>query len=409
MTGPWKLAGFFVLLAVCAWTGVLQAGEVKEADGVVHIYNSDQPRGGAEKIELKEQWRGGGEDDEIFFGSVAEVLRDEEGNIYLLDSQLSEVKVYSPGGELLKTLSREGEGPGEIRNPSDAFFTPEGMVGMIQAFPGKVVMVDRDGNPAGSYTVGSGDPSQGRFSVLVTGTSAGDATVFAGIHMSFGQQGTSNQTFFLSRCDGEGRELQRYTSKEYEIDYNDFSLDELGMDFAWMRHTAGPDGVVYVAPKRNAYEIEVYDSEGNLLRVIHREYASLERDADLKKTAQQTMEAVGRNYPNPPQTVTIEETEPDIAGLTLLADGRLWVQTSRGTYEPPEDVLAVYDVFDSDGHFEKQVHLVAPGDASRDAVSVLDGGRVIVMSNALDAYLSQQGVESGGEEAGVLEVICYSM
>ena len=51
-------------------------------------------------------------------------MGDDDGNIYLLDSQLSEVKVFSPDGEPLKTLSREGDGPGEFRALSSVHVLP---------------------------------------------------------------------------------------------------------------------------------------------------------------------------------------------------------------------------------------------------------------------------------------------
>ncbi len=52
-----------------------------------------------EIAELTELWRAGGEDDEIFFGSVAAIRSDPDGNILILDGQLSEVHVYTPDGE----------------------------------------------------------------------------------------------------------------------------------------------------------------------------------------------------------------------------------------------------------------------------------------------------------------------
>ena len=73
-------------------------------------------------VQLEEIWRVGGEDDEeILFGVVAFGVLDEEGNMYLLDSQLSQVLVINPEGELIDTLGREGEGPGEMRQPTGIF------------------------------------------------------------------------------------------------------------------------------------------------------------------------------------------------------------------------------------------------------------------------------------------------
>ena len=100
-------------------------------------------------MELEEIWRIGGEDDEdVLLGIITRALVDEEDNIYLLDQQLSEVQVFSSDGEYMKTLGREGSGPGEVTRPGDFLFMPDGTLGLVQIFPGKIVKVDLNGVPA---------------------------------------------------------------------------------------------------------------------------------------------------------------------------------------------------------------------------------------------------------------------
>jgi len=96
------------------------AGEEVMKDGVLHVVNGSEPSGGTQTMHLEEIWRVGGEDDEeTVFGIINKVLIDDANNIYLLDAQLSEISVFSPEGELINTLGREGEGPGEFRGPTD--------------------------------------------------------------------------------------------------------------------------------------------------------------------------------------------------------------------------------------------------------------------------------------------------
>ena len=54
------------------------------------------------------------------------VIVGEDGNIYLLDGQLSEIQVFAPDGEHVDTLGRQGEGPGEFMNGARLFWTPRG-------------------------------------------------------------------------------------------------------------------------------------------------------------------------------------------------------------------------------------------------------------------------------------------
>jgi len=43
---------------------------------------------------------------------IASILADDQGNIYALDSRDSNIKVFSPSGQFLKTIGRYGNGPG---------------------------------------------------------------------------------------------------------------------------------------------------------------------------------------------------------------------------------------------------------------------------------------------------------
>jgi hypothetical protein len=410
-----------LLLLTVGAAGSALAGDVTTIEGIPHVENGAEPSDGTRSIELEERWRAGGEDDEVFFGTIGRVLVDEDGNYYLMDAQLSEVQVYSPDGEHLRTLGREGDGPGEIRNPNDMFFMPDGNVGMVQTFPGKVVLIDREGNPAGSYNYNAGDPSQGQFAVLITSRCRGGNIVLGGIRMSFSQGGVSDQNYFLARCDTGGAEQHRYHTKQHQINYANLVMDEEKLDFPWGRLALGPDGRVYIGPERNAYRVHVYSPEGELQRVIERDYQHWQRTAEQREEARLTIEAVGRNYPAPVQEIITLDTEPDIESMRVDADHALWIQNSRDNRERRDGVMAIYDYFDADGHYRQKVELVAPGNPEQDAVFMLENQHVVVVRGLLDAFRSMQGVSAEeGEAAGgetdeeeeedtPLEVICYAM
>jgi len=60
------------------------------------------------------------------FGHVRAVAADDAGRIYVADRIGSTVRVYSPDGEFLRQIGREGEGPGEFQWPVDIAFGPDG-------------------------------------------------------------------------------------------------------------------------------------------------------------------------------------------------------------------------------------------------------------------------------------------
>lgn len=52
---------------------------------------------------------------DLFFERIADIDVDKDGTIYILDSGRSRVQVYSQEGLLLRSLGRDGQGPGELR------------------------------------------------------------------------------------------------------------------------------------------------------------------------------------------------------------------------------------------------------------------------------------------------------
>jgi len=375
------------------------------------IHSGGTAEQGLVQADLTEQWRLGGEDDEVFFGTVGAVRTDAAGHLYLLDGQLSQIHVFAPDGEYLSTVGREGDGPGEVRRPNDLFITPDGTLNILQGFPGKIVKLTPDGLPAGEANYAASAGSAGQFGVLVAGRSGGDDIVLAGIQMTMAGA-ISEQTYFLARCNRDGQQQAALLEKTHTINYADFRLDEGEMDFVWGRLAVGSDGRVFAAPQRDQYAIKVFGTDGTHQMTISRDFTAPPRTEAQSKLARQVIEAVGANYPVPPVAITIEDTEPVVGNLHLTADGRLWTQSSRSDMDLPDGTWVILDVFAPDGRFEKQVALRGDHDPARDAINVLPDGRIIVTVGALDAFLNQQGAgtdEDSGVEADPLSVICYKL
>ncbi len=394
-------------------SGIASAGVESTVEGVLHIKNGATPSQGIETLQLEELWRAGGEDDETFFGLISQVVSDSAGNIYLLDTQLSEVYVYSPDGEQIKTLSRQGEGPGETNNPFDMLFLPDGTLGLVQMFPGKIVKLDLEGNPAGTFTVGGNDPTQGSFAILIDAKQKGDNLVLGGIRMSVDQaQGTQTMNNFLASFSNDGEEKVRYIEKTTILDFADFKMIEKDQYFVFRHWAVGPDGRVHAAPFRDSYAIHVYKADGTLERVVAREFTNWKRTEEDLARANSMMEAQTRRIPMEVET-KVEDTEPAISSLHIAPNGNLWVQHSRSNREQPEGILVTYDVFDPQGHFIKQVAVPCDGDGVRDGLIFCGDDRIIQVTGFLDALVSLQGggaAESDDEEEPEpMEVICYAI
>ena len=95
--------------------------------------------------------------DEETFGSISEMAVDSAGGIYVFDRQVPALRYFNDKGEYVRTLGREGSGPGEYRNTT---------MGLAVRKDGRVILRDHrnarfnlynpDGTVSDSWFFGSG-------------------------------------------------------------------------------------------------------------------------------------------------------------------------------------------------------------------------------------------------------------
>jgi hypothetical protein len=315
-----------------------------------------------------------------------------DGNLYLMDQQLSQVVVLSPDGEYLRTLSREGEGPGEVRRPAGMLFMPDGNLGLLQAYPGKIIQVTLAGDPGETFIIGSGS------SMVYSASCVNGTVVVSGLHLDQ-QPGYQDRNDFLSRLDEAGQETVRYLDHTYRFDFEDFVFDEADMYFTHWRWTMDEKGRVFSAPERNRYAITVMHADGTVDRIIERQYESPKRTAEEMERAEERHVNMARNVPFPVRNILCD-TPMTINTMHIAGDGSLWVLPTTGRRELPDDILRVYDVFDPDGHFARQVALGLEGCDPQDRVHMVSDDRVVVITRP------GEGDEAESEP---LEIICYAV
>lgn len=405
------LTGLLVLVlatpALGQWLGV---ESVK--DGVVHVSNPEQPMDEV-TLELEELWRRGGDDDEVLFGVVSQLVEDGDGNVYLLDGQLSEIQVFSPDGEFLRTVGREGEGPGEFRNASDMFLAPGNLLSVVQIFPGKIVQITTDGDPAGNYKIP--ENTGGGFQLVHVGRSNGERVVLAYAQSrsadGSGQQSRKQiQTTYLRAFDAEGNELARFHEESQETVFGGMKfVENTFSDFA-RRWALSKDGRVAAALSFDDYQIHVWNPDGSLNRIIERPgFAPVPRDAAAKKRFKKFFESITRW--NRGSTFEVSETHSVVRGLWFRDDGSLWVMSAAGSWEREEGTLASIDVYDDGGRYVQRITLVAEGDPVEDGLFFL-GDRMYRVTDLFSAAMASLG---GGTEEDVAEdvepvsVVAYRM
>jgi hypothetical protein len=397
-----------LLLASCppvsagAWSG----REVVK-DGVPHVMNPAAPAEGGATLAPREVWSAGGDDEEgVLLGVVTAVDIDAQGNIYALDTQLSQVHVFDRDGNLVRTIGREGEGPGEFRRATQMFLTPDGNVAILQQMPGKLVLLTPDGKPAGDFPGPKGD--DGGMIAYFEAARSGDNVVLSTRQFArTADKFTTERALLALGMKGEPR-ATFYRSKVEQDPAAMLNLDEKEMRA--MLWAAGRDGRVYTSENFDAYQIKVHSPNGQLERVIEREYAHRQRTKQEMEDNKPRVMMRGGNGQRLQPTIQSSPTDRDVLRMIAREDGSLWVLSSQGGNGQPNGTMATFDVFDANGRFVKTLALHVPGNYRQDEFHVVRDQLVVVRSarSARDALMGgDDGGEPKDEDVEPLSIIAY--
>jgi hypothetical protein len=400
-----------ILSLVILFTGSMAAlpvtADQDSRPNVPMIHNAAVPADGIQVVRLEEMWRAGGEDGDEIFGKIFRADADEEGNVYLVDSQLSEVPVFSPDGERIKTLSREGEGPGETREPVDMLILPDGSVGILQRFPGKVVRIDRQGSPL--EEIHFNEATEGGFTALYTGRCRGKEMMYV-IQRATREETSSTRTIEVARYDINGNELARCFARSTVIDFNNPVIRESSvLDVAVFGSTIAPDGCIYVGPDYDRYAINAYRPDGTLDHIIEREFTKRPRTEIESQRIEAVFATWGRRG-NQQMPTEIYDCAPTITDLYVDDANQLWVEHSRSAESGPEEAMLTYDVYDAEGRFTRQVAFICDGDPVNDELFRVSDDMVVLIKGSIPAMYAAMApdVEMDEEAAEAnMEVVCY--
>jgi sugar lactone lactonase YvrE len=85
-------------------------------------------------------------DENLAFNMPSDIILDDTGNIYILDSGNCRVQKFDPEGNFLASFGREGQGPGEFNSPASLDFDAEGNLVIADGRSRKIQIFSTEGS-----------------------------------------------------------------------------------------------------------------------------------------------------------------------------------------------------------------------------------------------------------------------
>lgn len=129
--------------------------QIEMIEGVKMITNPDYPRDGVFQLDLEEDLSIGIEEgDERYMLNEPQYIQvTDEGTIYILDWGDTCIKAYDSEGQYLRTIGREGVGPGEFSTPVYMDISADGKIFLMDGRNQRVVVFDIQGNYLGGFRI----------------------------------------------------------------------------------------------------------------------------------------------------------------------------------------------------------------------------------------------------------------
>lgn len=365
LKGSIRVFVFFLFLVPVFILGV-QRGNRDTSNEVNIVFAASAAHSSVLTLQPERLWHVGADGDEEFgpLGHIIDAVADREGYSYLLDESLVVVKKFDAQGNFIQDIGRLGEGPGEFNNPVCLNIFPDDNLGVFQFFPSRIVMLDKEGVPQGQFDSPETDYLRNRY--YRARSSSSYTALSQSVSTTTGNVMTSQNS--LQIYDASGNYVVTAIDQTKESPSRGMTIDDgteyNGLATCW---DISPDGRIFVAPYFDQYKILVFDCAGTKQATIQAEYnpvrRSAEQLAELEKENRLLQKVEGK-------TVDIYPYKRDISGLFCRPNSNMWVLSSRGELDCPENQLGIFHVFDNGGRYLYNLSLIVDYNPKRDSFRI---------------------------------------
>ena len=187
-------------------------------------------------------------DENLMFGSVADIGLDAAGNIYILDWENMRVQVFNHQGKFLRSIiGKQGQGPQEVATLGGVAVSPAGTIAVLDRGGNKVLILSPEGEFRRFFKLD--------FQASYLGCLEGDRIVVLGL----------NKEKILHLFDPEGRLLASF-GDPFEVPSQFSKYKDMPMMRCPLRFSCSPQGDIFLF-NPHKFEISVY-RDSHLLKKV---------------------------------------------------------------------------------------------------------------------------------------------
>ncbi|NIO49593.1 MAG: 6-bladed beta-propeller [Candidatus Aminicenantes bacterium] len=332
-------------------------GTIEDEYGVTVVKNPKKPIHSENVFSLKEDLALGEKErnEKHMFYLLTDMDADSSGNIYVLDSEEVNIKVYDQKGRFLKAFSRKGERPGELSNPVDIYIDDKDLIYVCDSGNNRISIFNRQGDFVSSinfkeYSAGKiiGINQRGEIILRVDKTSLESSMNFI------------TRAYFINMY-SDRFDFKKNLYSVSVLIMQHFRKGEKGIalsipyqkELCW---TLDSSGNVYIGESQK-YEIQVFSSEGKQIRRIEKEHEQSKiskPDIENYVKDQFQFDKKERTFWSTTikQQLKVPENKPVFEKLFFAEDKLFVLGSENGNKEH-----LFFDIFDSEGKYSWKMRL----------------------------------------------------
>lgn len=264
--------------------------------------------------------------EEYMFSRISGISVDREERIYVLDYSEANIKVFNKNGDYLKTIGRKGQGPGEMTSPFAICITKKN----------EIVVQDLNNHQISFFSL------EGRYlkaistaELIIVGSVIDTRGSIIGI---ISTTGPDKQIVELKKFNSELDYLNSFCS--FSLPRRSPTYNPFSPEICWAL-TVDDEVVCGYSEK---YELNVFSSEGKLIRVIQKDYEPVRVTPD-------EIDRIKKTLPGP-MKLDFPKNHAAYRDFTIDEEGRFYVRSWEKNPGTKEYYL---DIFNSEGIYIAKV------------------------------------------------------